>query len=372
MDDSSNINGSAFHPAPAVHLPWGDSRNHIRLKNPFDVRPIADVVVRDMKEKLARREEGQPYSLIIGEQHSCSAHRMTQQLIFSRLLDEGVDFRIAFEQPANDLSIILKEEFFASIPEESAYKLADLDSNLQRGEVGLYVARVCGFHHFAYVSYNSIHSFCLANRIQTLNADAGYSFKMKGIDPLDPLLSKFGHVEPFGRLSAEGVRLRNYAMMKRCTSNDTPTVLLTGCLHMFGFSDVDPYNESLHALHAKNKSSMKMVSLLGNCDFPEDIPSTAFNDAVMVEGLDRTKFRLDKEAGQYPAAEEIEYMQKISEESGGEVGYFYVPDAQQKAEAKTAAYNFLLAANNHGFDIDIPDTLKPAPPKGWVKRVLGL
>ena len=372
MTDSSNINDSAFHPAPAVHLPWGDSRNHIRLKNPFDVRPIADVVVRDMKEKLARREEGQPYSLIIGEQHSCSVHHMTQQLIFSRLLDEGVDFRVAFEKRANALSNTLRKEFFASISEKIAYTLADLDVNLHRGEVGLYVARAYTSYCCADVVFNSMQSFCLANRIQTLNADAGFSFKIEKVDPLDPLLRKFGHVKLFNPVSDEGVRLRNYAMMKRCTSNDTPTVLLTGHAHMFGFLGEYSYGESLHALYTKGKSSMTMVSLLGNYNFPEDMPSTAFNDAVMVDGLDRTGFMFDEESGQYPEAEEIEYMQKISEESGGEVGYFYVPRAQQVAEANAAAYNFLLAANNRGFNIEIPNKLKPAPLKGWVKRVLGL
>ena len=319
--------------APYVQIPWGVSKNHIVLKDPYDLRPAADLIAEATLKRWADQGLGTHFTVAMGEYHDRASHKMLQMMTMSRLAQLCSSLTAAFECPANLVSENLCEKSPESeITPDEYYALIELDHDLG-GAVNLLTALQESADAHAPVTKTLLFNNCLENGYGTRFVDTARPYQGGGLNPYirtdDPVVIEFLEKafcegpEGYSKIhvtSPLGVSIRNYSMMVRSDQYETSgmTVLSAGMAHLMGDRELE-YNRahSLEGFYKDNGIAFFPVLL----EWDKDTPVERDDDMIVIEGLSQNGFTPQGDDGSATIYAEIKEIEKMDAASGRECDF---------------------------------------------------
>lgn len=317
---------------PYLKISWSVSKNHMVLKDPYDVRPAADMIAETAKNRWLEQGLGTHFILGMGEYHDRPSHKITQIYVLNRLMVNCHYLTAAFEYPANLLSESLKNDRpDYNITPEEYYALIDLDYEMG-GECNLLTAlqKSAGAHAPAATSL--LHLHCADKGLRTRFVDAARRHENDVTHPYlrpdDPwvrdFLERAFHESPdefkdIHVTSPLGVLIRNYSMMVRSDSDRGITMLQSGVSHIMGDIQGEyDRDHSLLGLCQSNQISFLPVFL----DWDGKASVQKEDDFIIIEGLSSAGFTPTNEDDFISTTiAEIQEIEKLDQASGNECGY---------------------------------------------------
>lgn len=313
--------------------------------NPYDLRPGADLIVEEaLRRYEIARAKGRPFVLLLGETHSVAADIAMQQKICSRLLDHDIDFSVGFEMDSNLVAHAIEYRSRTKLGDGFPYRIGEYTTQKDSAAALFFMFNYAGI--FAPHAQKALLRFCYMNRIPVGLNDTGMIRSQDGntalLDVNDPfMLDDYGlaslhpgitHISP---ISAIGVRLRNYSMVKRSLSMGDFIVQMCGAAHVFGAQRKLPesyvgdrvfmFSDSLYAQFSPYADVLPVFLSDMSDGLPSDFPAEGVEN-IKIRGLSMKEFsyaNVSVEDGKALCQAEVNHLHRLFTESGGGVGYHW-------------------------------------------------
>ena len=332
MAQSSRQTRSSFNPA-ARHGAGGFLTVSCAA-DPLDMRPALDA----LEAEISKRARERPVMVVIGELHDTPAHKTLRQGVLGRLLNGAspVSLACGLEMEHNLIDKALADDFLYRVPEELRERISGPDHD---GRKLIETFHALCLPQEAPAAYKNLMAFYYHNHIPVRANDAAktYSDSQCQVDLRDPVTlnvlrrqtdnrfqSWLMRLSGISVLSPNGIARRNTVISEQAlkdmrTKGVGVYVQDCGLSHLLGQSACDKkYKDSLSAHF--NRAGVDVMPVLvtapgwGPNDVPKEGQKFLAEKGMIVHGLSGDRFFSIQ-----PRTDEIEFLHRIHEHSGGEI-----------------------------------------------------
>ncbi len=287
-----SVDPETLRPSSVYRSGAGFSRWHIQCKNPYDLGPPADIILRAIQETRADMEatgDTRPLVILMGETHSMPAHVGLQEAVMSRMQQQKLDFSLRIELPHDFLTKKL-----AGNRSRVSYEQYDPEG---RARLSCFATKF--IHDYAPATSISNITFCLQHKITTIFNDAARN-QDDSIDFDDDLTCKAAndlHISTETSIceaSTNQMAIRNKVMASWPLEKDT-ILQKTGTLHIFGHNKNLPFTQSLTSTY--EQAGARILPIFITTKYMSaginSLPRDAYHrlpGCVLVDGLAEERF----------------------------------------------------------------------------------
>ena len=325
--------------------------------NPYDLRPAADLIIQAAGRRRAELPPGTPLVILMGENHTCSAHVELQHMVAAKLLEQGQRFCVGYELSSNTLTSAMT----TNIP-----NLGPLDSDaildLDTGGAASLLSYItgCATTDAAPVAQRNLMAFCYENKIPSIFNDAARDYERQGglyldmYNSMNVAAAQLCHVAKKNDISifgVGGIGIRNHVMARRgidFAARQGVDIILqnTGLSHVLGrrYSNFDIHAPSLTETYMAAGAAVLPVFIagVGYNDDVDSIPATRRHylaQGIVIEGLAGDLFSEQVDE----CAEQSFITEKLHRQSGGLIRCFDAAKTMRKnIEVIQASYARIL------------------------------
>ena len=302
--------------------------------DPLDMRPAIDA----LEVEIQKRSRARPLVVVIGELHDTASHKTFRQGVLERLLNGAspVSLACGLEMEHNLIDKALADDFLYRIPEDLRERISGPDHD---GRKLIETFHALCLPQEAPAAYKNLMAFYYHNHIPVRANDVAktYSDSQCQIDLRDPVtlnvlrrqndnrfqswLMRLSGISVF---SANGIARRNTVISEQAlkdlqTKKVDVYVQDCGLSHLLGRESCGKrYKDSLSACF--NRAGVDVMPVLvtapgwGPNDVPKEGQKFLAEKGMIVHGLSGDRFFSIQ-----PRTDEIEFLHRIREHSGGEI-----------------------------------------------------